>query len=409
MDKLKIRVDYYDNKQKELFDKNPSATEIQKIAGSIIEIPKSEFLTYMIFTEKEDNKPTFKTYSDIKNKIRNRIAMFEEYINFSDGGIKSNFTNKQFYDDITERIGVAGSLCLVNQIHNLTEADWQRIPEGFEKTLDFKISDGIKFIYVESKGSILENNKKKEATISNHKAHIESKKVVQRDNKKNTADIFYGVISVIDNQHNETLQCWLVDPDAPLSNISPTKFRILSRLYFYWINLGIISQRSAIQLALINRIKAIELSDNLEAFNKLPLMNARGKSIRLYSTSFLTKSVIERENIIGCLYPFKKDKLIFIGFHTYIYRLLVSQNFTEIINYKFFNGTEIRTITCRIKKSDIRYLQISEQLLKEYMHSDKELIEFKVENQFYYSNSGRVFGIIDLNETMNKNEQLSIF
>jgi hypothetical protein len=171
--------------------------------------------------------------------------------------------------------------------------------------------------------------------------------------------------------------------------------------------MGMISQRSAIQLALINRIKAIELSDNLEAFNKLPLLNARGKSIRIYPTSFLTKSVIEKENIIGCLYRFKKNKLIFIGFQQFIYKLLISQNFMEIMNYKFFSSTEIRTITCRIKKSDIRYLQISEQLLKEYMHSDKELIEFKVENQFYYSKSGRVFGIIDLNEIMNKDEQLS--
>ena len=65
----------------------------------------------------------------------------------------------------TERIGVALGLCVVNEIHGLTAADWKKIPEapgkGGHPTFDFEISTastGTNFIQTENKGSTIADN-----------------------------------------------------------------------------------------------------------------------------------------------------------------------------------------------------------------------------------------------------------
>lgn len=401
MKSINIKVDYYDNEQKELFKKHCQSEKIQDIAGKVIEVSEAEFWTYMIFTEKGKNKMTFQSYNDINKKLANRIGMFKEYLGVNDENVYFKFDSNQEYKDITERIGVAGSLCLINFIHDLTEADWEMIPEEREKNLDFKISDGEKFIYVESKGSILKDNQKKASTTSQHKKSIEGKKRVQRDQKENKTDIFYGVITVADNNPDNTLQSWLVDPDVPSSIISPLKYRLLSRLYFYWTSLKLIFQRTSIQLALINRIKIIEISDNYEIFNGLPLLNANGEKIEIYHGSFSSKSIIEEDGIIGRLVFLERDKLMFIGFEKNLFDILISQDFHKVTKYAFYSEVKKAVITCRIKMSEAINSNILENIINKCKIINKNIVEFKIENKFYYSRSGRVFGIIDLS---NKNQ-----
>lgn len=204
MDILKIKLDYYDKKEKEKFKKNSNKTifdRIESLTGQTIEISKSEFLTYFLFKEKNDIDG-FRTFHELSLKVPFRQAYIDDYLEFSSGTIKAKHKNHKT-DDVTERLGIALSLCVANKIHDLTEADWKKIKEERTKTLDYEhASTGSSYIYVESKGSIIENTEKRSLStaISSHKSSIVDKKDVRRPPalvKKR--DIYYGIIGAIDH------------------------------------------------------------------------------------------------------------------------------------------------------------------------------------------------------------------
>lgn len=398
MSKLKVRVDYYNPEHEKAFSKYSNYDNIRRIAGNVIEIEQSEFLTYMVFTEQKDFTG-FRTYTELSTKATDRCGFFKDYLDFSGESIRSKLPHQHIDDNIRERIGVAGSLCIVNKIHELTEADWECVPEqGGKKaqmTTDYKMaSDGSKFVFVESKGSALENNKLKKSTISQHKKSIEDKKEVSRKSENN--NLYYGVISVIDDRPDSILQSWLVDPPPPEYSLEPYRYKLLSRLYFYWRNLKFITPNSSVLLALINRINVLKIVRNFSELDGIHFLNRNGSTMEAYPNSFSQKSFIERINIVGRLYHLKDAYFLFVGFPTYIYDLLISQKFEHINRFKYFNGTITEVLTCRINKEEIKLLNLSEEKLKRFRKVNDNILELKVEGEFYFNESGRVFSIIDL-------------
>lgn len=359
--KLKVDLRYYDETHRNLLKKYSSFSQIENIVNnSTITIPKSEFLTYLLFKEQK-NHIGFKTYSDFNKKISKSYSLLERYIKFNDGRINANFIGKDMDGDLIQRVGVAISLCIANKIHNLNEADWEIIPEiagkNGLKTLDYNIaSDGNLFIQVESKGSAVENNELKPQTISNHKSSIDSKKKAFRETEKlsvSTNTLNYGFISSLDHRANSTARCWMLDPIFPEVEISPEKYRLLARMYYYWSNLRVITPMSFMLGNLLNRLRVIEKSSNYGDFDGLYFLNRNNKKMRIYKNSFQNNSNILSDKIIGKILPFTKNRLFYIGYRKEIYNMIINQKFKDIIEYKCEPLIRVLNINCRIRKDEI--------------------------------------------------------
>ena len=163
-DTIKIKISFYNDDEKNKFQSYPNKDEINSIVSSEITISKEEFLTYLLFKEKK-NFNKFRTYTDFRNKIPKSIALIEDYLSFENNSVKAEFIGREMNDELIERIGEALSLCAINKLHELTEADWDKIPIRTTKDFDYEISlasDGSKFIQlnVECKGSAVNDNTK---------------------------------------------------------------------------------------------------------------------------------------------------------------------------------------------------------------------------------------------------------
>ena len=391
MENLRISLDFYDNHQERLFENYSTINTIRDLTKNNLSINKSEFLTYLLFTEQKDRR-AFRSYSDFSEKISKSYELIYQYLNFDNNSIKANFVGTEMNKDLIERVGVSISLCIMNKIHNLHEADWKKIPElNSSPTFDFEIaSDGEKFIQAECKGSSINNNRLKISNISNHKANIERKKKRIRDDN----NLFYGTIAVLDEREDTTAKCWLVDPPSFEIEIGPEKYRLLSRLYFYWTSLRYTTPNSTILNILINRIKEIKILENYKCLNGIYLLNRNGDKIKIHHNSFAKKSVIGDNNIIGKVYPLNQTGLFFMGFPQEIYNILISQDFNQILKFKNSSKIEKKEVFCRINKSDLNNYNIPPNIMnikKEY----ETYIEFYLTGEMNFTKSGRVFGILN--------------
>lgn len=398
MEKLEISVDFYDVHHENLF-KNYSTYHIiyNLINNKKILINKNEFLTYLLFTEQKD-RIGFRSYSDFSNQISKSYALINKYLEFENNSIKANFIGDNMDNNLIERVGVSISLCIVNKIHCLHEADWKKIHEqrgwNSNPTLDFEIaSDGNRYIQVECKGSSIEDNRLKNSNVSNHKSNIEHKK----ENIPEFNNLCYGTISVLDNRQDTVAKCWLLEPPPFEIKMEPEKYRLLSRLYFYWNSLRFASPNSMLLSILINRIRVIEFLKDYKELSGLSLVNRNGDEMELHSNSFANKSVIEHNKIIGKVYPFNRASIFFMGFPQEIYENLISQDFNQILKYKYSSKIEKNTVTCRINKNYIEKYNIPSNLIFKKENYD-DYIEFDLAAELNFTESGRVFGVLNFED-----------
>ena len=178
---VQVEVRYYDDEQKEKLLFYPSAKKQKEIVDGTIKIPTEEFLTYYLFHKKRPGKVGFRSYSELGSKIGVALADLEGFIQFNGDSI--SVPEDVGYQDnaIAEHIGESIGLSVINRIHGLTEADWDKIPEirgsKGEKTFDYQVaSDGKNTIEVETKGSCPYDSAVKTSSIRSHKRSILEKK-----------------------------------------------------------------------------------------------------------------------------------------------------------------------------------------------------------------------------------------
>jgi hypothetical protein len=189
----------------------------------------------------------------------------------------------------------------MNAIFDLNEADWQRIPEEDNKTLDFRYAatdDG--FVEVEAKATIVENVDAKEPGVSKHKTDIAAKKESQRE-LNNSADLF-GVIVAIPSKRSQVAKCWLLDPPATPIATDPKKYCLLARLSFYLEHIRLFSQIRML-IALANRIKTIAVMDQYEQLDGVGLVDGRGDPFVFLPSLLYDKTTLWGERVIGRVFP----------------------------------------------------------------------------------------------------------
>lgn len=343
---LYIRTRFYDEAQRELFRSNYAghfAKLEELIEADLNEFSYSEFQAYFLFVRWRKDDPTWGSFQGIRKRVSTHwVAWYDLfYYNEDEKRFNSLYPDNNEQSADSEMVGVASGLTVVSKLHDLTEADWEKIPVGPKPDLDYKIaSTGENFLYLECKGTIAADNSgpRKPNSVYNHKSSIDTKKNQQRPLPVQKPGIFYGTITVVDPTNH--LLLWFVDPPEPDNSIDPRKYKLLSRLYYYYRNLNALYQRSPFVVALINRIVLIQKFDNYNQFDKQPLVTVNGENY-VGSKIFLQGFSVERETTAGPVFgkllligkPDATGQLFFFGFLRSVLDVLSAQNFEDILTF----------------------------------------------------------------------------
>jgi hypothetical protein len=279
----------------------------------------------------------------------------------------------------------------MNEIFNLHEADWERIPiTNRSKTLDFETSsDGKRFIQVEAKGTIFDSNSLDKDITLKLKKSIEEKKETQRTSAKANM-LYFGVIAGFPSSHNSNAVCLLLDP-PPNNNLEdPQKHRLLARLYYYVNNLRTIS-KSHLVMALMNRIRILELANDYKEFDRIPLVDVYGKPLETPPASIYTKTLIGEE-IAGNVFPISKQEFFYSAFDLEVYSVLAKQDFEIIRTYKskFAGMSQQQLIAARVDIDDLKRYGVSPSLYRQIRRTREGIVALF--GKIYVTKSGRVIG-----------------
>ncbi|OGI06917.1 MAG: hypothetical protein A2Y40_10225 [Candidatus Margulisbacteria bacterium GWF2_35_9] len=333
---MRVDIEYYDVKHRQaLKDRSFAFNKMEELITSGLEFTKWELFSMCIFKHQQLNNIGHKTYRELQNHIVTFCKSWEYYFDFTGNTIISRYPSSDVDTSITETIGDGCGLLIANQIYNLVEPDWEKIPTSNKiGTLDFGIaSTGQSFIEIETKGSVIEQNAKT-SKISNHKTSIEVKKDDQRKNDNNHELI--GIISAFPTNQNLTAKAYLLDPPAVNIPYDPFKYKLLARLYYYWQELRMISRAHFIEI-LINRIKTIQMLEDYRSIDKLPILNRNGEPHGIPASLFESRSYTKDMNFFGEVIPLttKRDEFIFYGYRREVIDALLKQSFEDICSIKF--------------------------------------------------------------------------
>lgn len=392
---VKIKVDFYDKEQKGLIKKNfPKDFELlKKFDGKTIDISLEDFKTYAYFRHQYiKNGGKHQTFLDLKSVAPN-WGHYDTYFKLQGDKLVNIYPGRIEATDASEMIGVAGGLTVASKMYGLTQADWTKIPIiSVHKDFDFNHTSCItdRFINIEAKGSVADDNSAKESSVSNAKGSILAKKKNDGFKKKYdySRDSCIGIITVADKTKN--LQSWLVDPTIDDFESSPEKVKLLKRLYFYHSIFRLLSKRSYLSITLANRIKTIELTSDYKNLDKIPLLNYNFDKIQLTESFISSRSRTKDKKIIG--YTFLINKAIyFIGIETDLINSIINQNFDEILSLKTKPSTEFLTLSCKISKrrgQDLFSLENSKIKMTKQQDEGENYIHFEIDVDVIKNTSG---------------------
>ena len=393
---LRFDISFYDDKHRNALMKHKHANRIMNLVNSGLITRENEFQVYAMFTE-QDGRPKYRNYSELKRLVPRRIQTLEDYIDTSNGTVRSLVSAGR--NQVTERVGVAAALLVVNKIFGLHRADWERIPEtSRRKTMDFQLaSDGTEFILVEAKGTVFETgNLHRDADLERH---IKEKKRAHLAENTNLTSLF-GVITGIPCQLNKNAQCLLLDPVFEDIEMDPAKYQLLARLYFYSRILRIISRGQLVR-ALFNHIEVLKRSGNYIEFDGLPLLDIYEKPIipPPENTSSIENKTIVKDKIVGLMFPISRAGFLYYAIDMDVYRLMVKQNFKAIRNFRSTLSeqfTERATYDNAIV--DIRDLQEYGIPSGPFKKVEEGKVMVTLTGSVHYDISGQVIGFFSLPE-----------
>lgn len=404
---LQLSVHYYNDEEAKLFKEYDNYDVINQMIQHNLVISEDEFKSYMLFTE-QANENGFRTYQELKDRVQHRLGDIDDYLDLLGGTITTKKSSERLSNTgMTERIGVSLGLNVVNQFHSLTEADWAITPNVYiggkrVKDFDYQIpmaSDGTRFIQVENKGSINDDNNYKTPSVSNHYSSIKGKKESILDREKAQAiarhqNIYYGTIGVLDN-HN-TAKVWLVDPEAYNIDWNPKKYKLISRLIYYAKLFKEVGINRNIQDELNTRIENLIISQNYTKFNNKPLKSNHGLRVSMIHTKNFAS--INYNEVLGSFFFIKRNdgiQAFMIAIPKSLINLIISQDFEQILNYEYINDemNDKVTVGLRVRLSQVTE-EVQESELQFVLNKKAKSYDYQSYQKMDYTNSGRIFGII---------------
>jgi len=437
-----IRVDvcYFDDAERDKLLRYPTASIIKQIVAQPVEVPMAEFLTYYLFHRKRLGTTYFGSYNAIGEKLQIALASLDGCIDFNGHSICTPSGVKKQLNEISEHVGEAIGLAVMNRIHGLTEADWAPIPEQHGRkaspTFDFQLevnlsttpeqqeqvalpsgdfqtaSDGFQFVQLESKGSSNSDNRVADPNALAQKRRIDQKKekLVKLDQVgRNPYPVAwrYGTIAVVDPRREGNVKCWLTDPPADRIDANPAYFRLLQRMRFlqYWISL--ISGRSQLAAALATRIGDLEVMTNPFELDGLPLRKGNNEPFAFevfdnrsqrHSSFMSNKSVVIDGPAGGLVLQPSHESLFMLGIQEKLLNIASDQNFQEIGNYTIQVGTYNKKVRCTFSEGRFHHLDLPASI-ESSAKTRGGYVSFELSGQLHYSQEGLVFGELPLPES----------
>jgi hypothetical protein len=408
-----VAVDYYDLDERAKLLLYATSTKIASIAGSVIEVPVAEFLTYYLFHLKRTGLATYGNYHSIGQRIARAEADLAEFVDFNGQSISRAVGVEAQVPRITEHIGEAIGLSVVNRIHGMHEADWTPVPQMAGPkalpTFDFEetASDGHHVVQLEAKGTSATAGNLS-AALRTHKAGISSKKAKIADTEHSnaypySADIRYGSIAVLPASSAETVRCILVDPPGDASEGVARNLRLLKRQSFMLQWLRLIAPRSEMAIALANRLIALRRLSDPWQLHGVPLVRATGEEFDLqprdlagHGAFFQTRSIVADGPAGGVTIQFSSSSLFFLGVREEIVQLAAGQDFEAITTYSAPLVTLEKTVEAVFSAGRYIRLRLPPEAT-DRVEQAGGYYRLRLKGTLHYSQGGLVFGELPVN------------
>lgn len=391
-DDVLFDLQFYDASHERALRNYSVFAELSKAQQSGIAIPYDEYKSYVIFREQSE-QTGYQTFAQLQEQLSIYIPPYEDYYQHDGNTIylKRRHAQQQGRPQ-TEAAGVGAALSVASRLYGLTEADWQRIPEGRDKDVDFMrsnprlASNGKAFIRLEAKGHAVDDPQLK-GNLASDVHHIKEKKVAQRV-KVSAPTEFIGFITSFPTSPESRPRIWVVDPPQIPVVSDPRKLKILKRLYYYWKALGPVLGGPAVA-ALINRIYAIASVERYEQLDGVPLLTRSGAPVEIRVPEDSTN--ISQVNAFGQIIPIEGGSYFYYGFDRQILQLIEEQNFDRIAQYRRrakSSTTDLR-LTAVIKRRNA-----SKEFARDFRTNMRMLVPTSA--KISTSSAGRVFGHVNI-------------
>jgi len=412
-----VQVDYYDAQERTKLLQYPveAVKAMEKLVGSPVAVPTSEFLTYFLFHRMGRGLLGYESVDRIQEDLMRATLYIDRCIEFDGRSIRLPSASAKPPNEIIEHAGEAIGLAVASRIHDLIEADWVRLPVGKHPanltllpSFDFQASDSRRIvqaetlIQVETKGSAVGNNRMKEPNVSIHKTNIHKKKSKLANLPAGEVDPYpaavrYGTVTALDG--NSIVQCWLVDPDPEGEYVDPRRFRLMTRMRFISQWISIVSPRSQLAAALATRVNDMaNLSDPFE-LSGMPLLRGNGEPLTypltgpfsLHSTFFANKTRVTDGPAGGIAVPVGNNNLALLGIRQDLVGLAIEQDFDRVLTYNAPAGTLEKTVEFVFPTRKFRAMQLPPTIVNA-AHQSGGYMRFTLNGSTQYNHSGLVFG-----------------
>jgi len=391
-----VHVEAYNHHHEKLLLAFPNGKAIKALLGKTIQIPLSDFKAYLALHDLKPS-PGWDSRAAIEAKGRLLWSYYRDDLEMTIGTLRTKASGARAASGLAERIGQAVGLCVIDYLHDLTEANWNRIPIGPDKDLDFWItSSKQKTVELETKGSAVPDNSF-QAPVSAARKSIEEKKEKQRAlDPVGVNPVRYGTIGVIDERRNSVLKCWLLDPPPKPPLFDPDRFEIVKHFGFVLNILTAITPRSPITIALANRLPALWNSDDWASLDGVRLTGWRGEPIELsisrrnrnHLAWFDTRAVLEGMNAGGELFRIADGYYLFYGLEGTLLQVAVEQAFAELRAFRVDPVFERRTVVFTTTSAEAGELGLGP------MGDGNRSVRFRLSGNIAMTSAGRVFGIV---------------
>jgi hypothetical protein len=412
---IRVEVAYYDEHEQHKLDGYPSAAAIREMVSSGVTIPVSEFLTYYLFYRKRPGKPGYRSYPELSTKVHQAIMELDGWVDHNGTSICASVGTAPFSNPVSERLGEALALPIVGRLHGLTEADWDKIPEGTHTTFDYQIaSDGKRAVEVEAKGSCINiNDGHRPNAISKHKQNLDRKKANVAERLASAGPAYagavrYGAIGSIDRRPDGIARCLLTDPPADPPSRSPRSIRLLNRMGYIRDQIQFVAPHSHLATALNTRMAALQALADPRQLDGVPLVKASGEPFSFseygrewrHSTFMANRCHIEDGPAGGTIVGLGGAAMFFYGFQERLLALAAEQRFDELESYDFGSVSVAKVVRCIVSAREAERLDLPDEL-RPRSPTQSGRVEFEARGTLLYSRGGIVFGIVRRQERRN--------
>ena len=353
----------------------------------------------MVIWKKKANALGYFDFDSIRSRSNHTFSDLDGLIDLNGLSINS-FPDTKADRVMSERLGEAIGLSVINSIHGLTEADWAPIPEQSGKhgilTSDYDIAcSDDRFIVVECKGSSVSDNTKKNGLYNHYKSIKDKKKLSPPAALRDINSFNYGTITALDGERSRPVKCHLVDPPGDFLPLNPETIRVRKRLHFYYQILANILPRSSFLSAFSTRLDSLSYHEDMAGFDKKPLYRRYDEPFGGNLTN--NKSSIKKKGIYGSVRKLADNYLVFFGIPDELISVVKDQNFDAIRKYKAFSSTAEEEVECIVTINQFNRMNLPRRLIENRQHG-QYYQRFTLRGMVHTSPSGVSFGLLHIPE-----------